>query len=847
MNKGLLLGFFDSITDFFLGAFNLIPQLVYFLFTAFSSAIDAMQALIRKLAGLDTYYRLDVQTNKYETFAQTDPLTEFIYGILGFGNSSATYAALNTVFWSLSIFGLIMLVVSTMVAMIKSHYSEDYAGTNPWKYIYTAIKAVLTYAVLPVIMIVGLQLSSFILRTLDNITAGTGSTEQIKGVYGTDAEEIFEGSTMSNGKKSYIHYDFFGYGEPTNNTPFGSMLFKAAAYSCNRARTGDVPVTAYQQITSSGKQIFGSQACQEFSALTSNNEKREYVATQIDYAFCNNLQLQSSISVSTLDSVTDEYMSYSSAFDLFGSGTVDSFTKYNVSAIWFFYNLWKFNFIVGFGGGIVIFGILISIIVGLMTRLVKGAALFLIYPSLLGIAPLDSFKAFKGWGTNILQQIMMAFGAIIGMNILMLILPYVQSISFFGIGLLDAIVSMILLVVGLLMAKDFISMVSGFVGGGDANTIGAGMKSEVGATIKKGASMTGKLAGGTARVLGRTAWGAGAVAVKTTYGVTKGVVKGGIKVGKAISHKVKASAIDKKNKMGMESNFYEHGMRAGGLQRTIEDTVKAAKGKKGGASVDNDAVGIAQAAMQKAKAMGKSERAQEAAARKAIEEKMKNTKDPTTGKTQYALLKKQEQEILASQSPAFAKQYKKYQKAKHWEDQALNGDLKLKQKKGGNYSTSGFIKNTGKAIGGTIAGIGSFIGKDIFGSFGKAVGKEAPGWGKTFANSFMKSLGTMNEAVGLDKVFAGMKDIAKQSLTMAGGPFENKKAEGDKLQSKIAEQQSKDSAKQTEILKTIASEMSNLKLAQKEGNKIQDRIYRATSQQAGSGKNSGGSSGGSTK
>ena len=176
LNKGLLLGFMDNLKDFVASWFDVIPKIIYFLFTAFSSGIDAMQALIRKLAGLDTYY--SAETN--EVFSQKDPLTEFIYGILGVGNSSTAYKALNTVFWSLTIFGLIMLVVSTMVALIKSHYSEDSAGTNPWKYIYTAIKAVLTYAIIPFVMILGLQLSSFILRTLDNVTGSNSNVEQIK-------------------------------------------------------------------------------------------------------------------------------------------------------------------------------------------------------------------------------------------------------------------------------------------------------------------------------------------------------------------------------------------------------------------------------------------------------------------------------------------------------------------------------------------------------------------------------------------------------------------------------------------------------------------------------------------
>ena len=204
-NHSLLLGFFDWV----ISLLDNIPRVVYFFFAAFTSGIDALQCMIRKLAGLDIYWTKSVSSDANGTvvdkavFGQ-DPLTEFIYGILGIGDSSVAYKALNTVFISLSIFALIVLAVTTMVAIIKSHYSEEYQNTNPWKYIYTAIKSVLTYAILPVVVVIGLQLSGLILRTLDNITSGT-SAEKIVGIYGNNVVQnhfVSQEIPGSGGKKS---------------------------------------------------------------------------------------------------------------------------------------------------------------------------------------------------------------------------------------------------------------------------------------------------------------------------------------------------------------------------------------------------------------------------------------------------------------------------------------------------------------------------------------------------------------------------------------------------------------------------------------------------------------------
>lgn len=528
MNYGsaLNLTFFEKIGTFL----DIIPKVIYFIFAALTSGVDAMQCLVRKLAGLDTYY------HGGDAVVGTDPLTEFIYGILGIGDNAYVYKGLTTVFWSLAIFGLIVLVVSTVVAIIKSHYNEDTEGTNPWKYIYTAIKSVLTFAVMPVVVVFGMQLSSFVLRTLDNVTAGTVSEQSIKGVYGAQATELFHGETMrGNDYKSYMNYDIFGINIASNNTTFGGMLFEASLYTANRARSGNVSVEKYQQVTSGGKQIFGDSGnCPEFASLQTMAEKQEYVATQIDYAFSNNLQLSDSISYEEIIDIMGDDVKYWSGSDIFkfaGSGG-SKFSKYDISFIWFFYNLWQFNFLIGYAGGIAIFGTMISIIVGLMTRLIKGAALFLVYPALLGIAPLDNFKAFKGWGTTFMQQILMAFGAIVGINLLLLIVPYLRSISFFGQKLIDLIVNVVILIAGLMMAKDFIAMVSGFVGGADALTTGDGAKGGIAGGFKNG--LHGLKAGA----------GVGKALTRPVFAGAK-VVGGGIvtaaKMTKATATKIKSS------------------------------------------------------------------------------------------------------------------------------------------------------------------------------------------------------------------------------------------------------------------------------------------------------------------
>ncbi len=477
---------------------DVIPKVIYLLFACIASAVDAMQMLVRRLCGLDVYY---VNGSSVEL---QDPLTEFINGILGIGNSSGTMQALNTTFWSLAIFALILLALTSIVAIIKSHYNEDSGKTNPTKIIYNAIKSAITFVIVPVVVVIGFQLSSLLLRTLDNITAGATSEESLSGIYGSNAMAEFVPSGTRNGENIYTSYEMFGIGAPATNSPIFGQIFRSAAYNCNRVRTGKYSVSQIKE------SVLSMNVLGEGPGFESAEDQSEYLAYQIDYAFINNLQFKTGVKYYDLKEQACDYGMYVKLLDLANVTTINHFSKYNTSLIWIYYDLWNFNFIIAFAGALSCFGIMISIIIGLMMRLIKSAAMFLIYPPLLGLAPMDEFKAFKSWSNEFIKQILSAFGAIVGINLLFLILPFVQSISFFNNYFLDSIVNIVFLATGLIMAKDFISLVSGFVGGGDVFSTGEGAKSNVAKTIGSGT----KLAVGAGAVAAGTLGLGGAVAVK---------------------------------------------------------------------------------------------------------------------------------------------------------------------------------------------------------------------------------------------------------------------------------------------------------------------------------------------
>ena len=749
-----------------LTAFDLIPKVVYFLYACLSSAVDALQALVRKLAGLDVYYQ--TVNGEAQAVSGVDPLTEFIYGILGFGDSAYMYEALNTVFWSLAIFGLIVLSVSVIVAMIKSHYSEDTSATSPWKYIYTAGKAIFTFALVPLAVIIGLQLSSFVLRTLDNITAGSATNAELQTMFGSDAMSRFqpgeEAEVGDDGQVefqtlTYGNYDLFGNGLPTSTVTFSGMLFNASAYSSNRARLGQYDVNHMRGFFGG---LFGADGS-DYSQATTNAERLEYMAGQVDYLFMNNIHFRESYSYSSVVSEADDIAPVWSATDFFAPGSVESFSKFNVSLVWIFYNLWQFNYIIAFVGVFTTFVIMISIVFGMMTRLIKGAALFLVYPALLGIAPLDNFNAFKGWVKNFMSQVMMAFGSIIGINLLMLILPYVQNISFFNIGIVDALIQLIMLITGLLMAKDFIGIVNGFVGGADALNAGDAMKGTVGGKLKAGIKPVANVAGAGVRLAGKGAM----MGVRAT----SNLVKAGAYT---IANKTSASRANRAKKKAEKLSSMAEAKKTEN-KKTLQ-TLRLSNNNKTGYKAEVDKA--RKDAIAKAAKQGLSKTAQAEAGRKAS----LAAADRIAKKNNLNNYKTNEKKIDKYTRKADKAQLKQ---------QNLEKKYKLHTTTGGSYMRS---KDTKKQV------------RDHFLKVPAQMGKDMLDMGKTLADGFLKTLKSAGGFLMPDKLQSAAKEIMGESLSYKGGVFEESEKRKKEAAGKAAATEKE--ARSADTQKTIAESTS---------------------------------------
>lgn len=526
MATSMLLGIFDWIGEFFKELFNLIPKVIYLLYASLACVIDVLQLFFRKLAGLDVYY-VDGKA------VSGDLVTNFIAGILGI-NVNATdgvtfeYSALTTVFWSFVVFGIIIAFMSTIVAIVKSHYSyDDKSAKGPMQYVYTAGKAIINMVAVPIIVVLGLYVSQGILTALDTMTST--SSGSVVSMYGSDklgliqSVDTVKSATGLSKNKTYIYYDIFGFGGAISygsnpnmltakakdlaligaqNQTFSGSLFKVAAYNANRARIGQYKISS---------NILGT-ASNEYT-LFGNAETDDELANMIDTAFACNLHMDGWHWANNWGSISSD--KYFTNFLIKGGS---AFSKFNVGLVWYYYDLWQFNFIVGFAGCIVCATLFVNIIMGLIARLFMCIGLFLVAPPLFGLAPLDGGKAGKSWRENFMKQALMAYGAVVGMNIFFLILPYMNEIDFFNIAIADYFAQTLVIIVGLITVKAFISVLSGLIGAEDANKSGEGIAEEVGTVAGKATKMTVGAAKLGAKATGMIAKGGFKIADKVTGG-----------------------------------------------------------------------------------------------------------------------------------------------------------------------------------------------------------------------------------------------------------------------------------------------------------------------------------------
>lgn len=266
------------------------------------------------------------------------------------------------------------------------------------------------------------------------------------------------------------------------NATMGSNIMVSACANANKVRLDEDPPIADLGIN---------------QAITANN--KEQIASLVDEKFRNN-----------------SYGNYNKIDTMY----------YDTDLVGKYYVFKEMNFITLIGGALLAAYTMVMASFGMVMRLFKGAVLFMISPPMVALMPLDGGSAFKQWRTGFLKQILSAYGTIVSLNLLFIILPVVNNINLFAredlgtgggmsLAALNGFCHVLFTLTGLFMLKDISGLISNMIGAEDAAASGAGMAGKVvGAAAK-----IGTVAGG---VGGLAMKGLGAAASKGASALAKG-------------------------------------------------------------------------------------------------------------------------------------------------------------------------------------------------------------------------------------------------------------------------------------------------------------------------------------
>lgn len=427
--NALLLG---VVADTLKSIFTIIPKLLYFIVSCILSLIDLCQMAFRKMAGLDSV-----------TISGESYTGDSVYKIITDALFTGRYPAIKTIFWSLIILGVFMLFITSLIALIRTEYNPDKEkGNSKAGIVKNFFKAIFSFAIVPIACIFGMFLFNSLVGVVNTITTQPvlNSTEvttyysQWNAVADSNKDSgVYDEGTLDKVENAYMAYEVFGLHIPTNVQPFSGMVFRACAYGSNRVRNNK----DYFLVLKNNKVL---------GFLDKFNEQGD-AADIIDTGFAINAKLKETSNLSK--DIVDTFYGDCSKFINFGTWryhNIESLSKYNVNAVYFFYDLWSFNYIVAFVAVVSIGKLYFGFVLYLMQRLFEIIGLFLVSPISISLMPLDNGDSLKTWRTLFITKFTLLVIMVGTLNLISPLLAICDNIQFFNIPFIDYILTTFFLI-----------------------------------------------------------------------------------------------------------------------------------------------------------------------------------------------------------------------------------------------------------------------------------------------------------------------------------------------------------------------------------------------------------------
>ncbi len=117
--------------------------------------------------------------------------------------------------------------------------------------------------------------------------------------------------------------------------------------------------------------------------------------------------------------------------DNFRRGELSGFDYYVTAQVKTYFDLSDINYFLGFVGGVTVLVMIMKALITFVERIISLVMLFIVAPISVSTAVLDDGARFKLWRDQVINKFLMAYGALIAVNIFALMINIIMDVTFF--------------------------------------------------------------------------------------------------------------------------------------------------------------------------------------------------------------------------------------------------------------------------------------------------------------------------------------------------------------------------------------------------------------------------------
>ena len=414
-----------------------------------------------------------------------------------------THKDVLDVFFACAIVGIFLLMITTIFQIVKVEYTTEGANNSKTTILNKSFKALVNMLMVPIMVVLGVFIGNQVLELIDTATGG-GENARISGclwVTSASTAMLKEKGTLATALEK-VGADF------DDGTNAGELIGAGVSLAITEGFTVGL------------REIFPSDKKSLMESVTLGDPtNRDFV----EQCF-----MSGGLKYSNLNDVVE------------------------------YYNPFEVNYLVLIFAGCLILKALFNCCFGMIDRLYRCTALFIVMPLAVGMAPVKDNLG--SWRSSFISKALSAYGIIISMNIFFTIINVMLQIDItftgdfkalpFPNSFMVGLVKSLMVIVGCQMITKLAGDMGSYFGGGNAEADGAGLAKEATAGLQKAAVVGGSIAMGAGGLALKAAKGAGGLAGKLGSAIGKsklgqsvansGFGKGVAKVGKGVGKGIKS-------------------------------------------------------------------------------------------------------------------------------------------------------------------------------------------------------------------------------------------------------------------------------------------------------------------